>query len=42
VTEIPGAGHSPQREAPGATLDAISEFAHAVLQSHGGSQGRAA
>jgi pimeloyl-ACP methyl ester carboxylesterase len=32
VTEIPGAGHSPHREAPGATLDAISEFANAVLR----------
>ncbi len=27
VTIIPGAGHSPHREAPEATLDAISEFA---------------
>ena len=27
----PGAGHSPHREAPGATLDTISEFANAVL-----------
>ncbi len=32
VTEIPNAGHSPHREAPGATLDAISEFANAVLR----------
>jgi len=32
VTEIPGAGHQPHREAPGATLDAISEFANAVLR----------
>ena len=31
VTIIPGAGHSPHREAPEATLDAISEFANAVL-----------
>ena len=29
VTEIPGAGHSPHREAPEATLDAIAEFANA-------------
>ena len=29
VTIIPGAGHSPHREAPEATLDAISEFADA-------------
>ncbi len=32
VTVIPGAGHSPHREAPGATLDAIPEFANAVLR----------
>jgi pimeloyl-ACP methyl ester carboxylesterase len=42
VTIIPGAGHQPHREAPGATLDAISEFANAVLRVHDGSQGRAA
>jgi pimeloyl-ACP methyl ester carboxylesterase len=42
VTEIPGAGHQPHREAPGATLDAISEFAGRILQGHEGSQGRAA
>jgi pimeloyl-ACP methyl ester carboxylesterase len=42
VTEIPGAGHQPHREAPGATLDAISEFANAVLRGDEGSQGRAA
>jgi pimeloyl-ACP methyl ester carboxylesterase len=41
VTEVLGAGHSPHREAPGATLDAITEFASAVL-SNEGSQGRAA
>jgi pimeloyl-ACP methyl ester carboxylesterase len=41
VTVIPGAGHQPHREAPGATLNAISEFANAVLRVHG-SQGRAA
>src|SRR6266436_4643807 len=40
VTVIPGAGHQPHREAPGATLDAISEFANAVLHVHDGSQGR--
>jgi pimeloyl-ACP methyl ester carboxylesterase len=33
--EIPGAGHSPHREAPGATLDAISEFVNAVLRDEG-------
>jgi pimeloyl-ACP methyl ester carboxylesterase len=42
VTMLAGAGHSPHREAPGATLDAISEFANAVLHTHEGSQGRAA
>ena len=42
VTIIPGAGHQPHREAPGATLDAITEFANAVLRVHDGSQGRAA
>jgi pimeloyl-ACP methyl ester carboxylesterase len=41
VTVIAAAGHSPQREAPKATLDAIAGFARAVLQD-GGSQGRAA
>jgi pimeloyl-ACP methyl ester carboxylesterase len=35
VTEIPGAGHQPHREAPGATLDAILEFANAVLRDEG-------
>jgi pimeloyl-ACP methyl ester carboxylesterase len=42
VTVIPGAGHSPHREAPGATLNAISEFASRILHVHEGSQGRAA
>jgi pimeloyl-ACP methyl ester carboxylesterase len=42
VTMIPGAGHSPHREAPEATLDAISEFATRILHTHEGSQGRAA
>jgi len=32
VVVIPGAGHSPHREAPSVTLDAISEFANAVLR----------
>jgi len=41
VTMIPGAGHAPHREAPGPTLDAIHEFANAVLRVHG-QQGRAA
>jgi pimeloyl-ACP methyl ester carboxylesterase len=42
VTMIPGAGHSPHREAPEATLHAISEFAERILHTHEGSQGRAA
>jgi pimeloyl-ACP methyl ester carboxylesterase len=42
VTVIPKAGHSPHREAPGATLETIAEFANAVLHSNEGSQGRAA
>jgi pimeloyl-ACP methyl ester carboxylesterase len=42
VTVIAGAGHSPHREAPGVTLDAISEFAGRILQMHEGSKGRAA
>jgi pimeloyl-ACP methyl ester carboxylesterase len=39
VTVLNGAGHSPHREAPGATLNAISDFANAVLRTH---EGRAA
>lgn len=42
VTIIPGAGHSPHREAPEATLNAISDFAGRILHVHEGSQGRAA
>ena len=42
VTMIPGAGHSPHREAPEATLNAISEFASRILHVHEASQGRAA
>ena len=43
VTILDGAGHSPHREAPEATLDAIADFANAVLRSHGEAQdGRAA
>lgn len=41
VTVVPGAGHSPHREAPGATLEAIGEFASALLRDEG-LQGRAA
>ena len=40
VTILNGAGHSPHREAPGATLDAISDFTNAVLRTH--EEGRAA
>jgi pimeloyl-ACP methyl ester carboxylesterase len=42
VTILAGTGHSPHREAPGATLNAISELANAVLPTHEGSEGRAA
>ena len=42
VTIIPGAGHQPHREAPAATLAAISEFATRILHLHEGSKGRAA
>jgi len=42
VTMLEGAGHQPHREAPGATLQAISDFANAVLRTHEGSRGRAA
>jgi pimeloyl-ACP methyl ester carboxylesterase len=40
VTLLDGAGHSPHREAPVATLNAISDFANAVLRTH--EEGRAA
>ncbi|MHB0771162.1 alpha/beta fold hydrolase [Bradyrhizobium sp. 5.13L] len=39
---IPGAGHSPHREAPGPTLEAIEQFARAALRDDHGLQGRAA
>jgi pimeloyl-ACP methyl ester carboxylesterase len=42
VTIIPGAGHSPHREAPGATLETIAEFAGRILHVHEGARGRAA
>jgi len=42
VTIIAGTGHSPHREAPGATLNAISELANAVSPARDGSEGRAA
>jgi pimeloyl-ACP methyl ester carboxylesterase len=42
VAIIPGAGHSPHREAPEATLDAIADFAGHILFTQEGSKGRAA
>jgi pimeloyl-ACP methyl ester carboxylesterase len=42
VTIIPGAGHSPHREVPEATLNAIAEFAGRILYTHEGSPGQAA
>ena len=42
VSIITGAGHSPHREAPEATLNAIAEFAGRILHMHEGAQGRAA
>jgi pimeloyl-ACP methyl ester carboxylesterase len=42
VTIVPGAGHSPHRDAPEATLDAISEFAESIFHTHEGSHWRAA
>jgi pimeloyl-ACP methyl ester carboxylesterase len=42
VSIIPGAGHSPHREAPEATLNAIAEFAGRILHIHEGAHGRAA
>jgi pimeloyl-ACP methyl ester carboxylesterase len=35
VALIPGVGHSPQKEAPKVTLDAIAGFAKRILQDHG-------
>jgi pimeloyl-ACP methyl ester carboxylesterase len=42
VSIMSGAGHSPHREAPEATLNAIAEFARSILHMHEGTQGRAA
>ncbi|MCP3461623.1 alpha/beta fold hydrolase [Bradyrhizobium sp. CCGUVB23] len=39
---ISEAGHAPHREAPGATLDAIAEFARAALRADQGLEGHAA
>jgi pimeloyl-ACP methyl ester carboxylesterase len=41
VTIIPGAGHSPHREAPVATLGSIAEFVKRILYLHEGSEHRA-
>jgi pimeloyl-ACP methyl ester carboxylesterase len=42
VVVVPGAGHSPHREAPKATLDAVADFAQAVLRDGEGAKGRPA
>lgn len=42
VKIVSGAGHSPHREAPAATLEAIEQFAGAALRDDQGPQGRAA
>ena len=42
VSIITGAGHSPHREAPEATLNAIADFAGRILHMHEGAHGRAA
>lgn len=43
VTIVPGAGHSPHREAPDVTLQAAADFATRLLAFHGeGTLGRAA
>jgi pimeloyl-ACP methyl ester carboxylesterase len=42
VTIIPGAGHSPHREAPEVTLDAIADFAGRILHAHEGWHGQTA
>jgi len=41
VTIIPGAGHSPHREAPEATLNVIAEFASSILSTQEGLRVRA-
>jgi pimeloyl-ACP methyl ester carboxylesterase len=42
VTVIPGAGHSPHREAPEETLNAIADFVGRILDAPEGSHGQAA
>src|SRR5216683_7271599 len=41
VTIIPGAGHSPHREAPEATLDTIADFVGRISDADEGSRGQA-
>jgi pimeloyl-ACP methyl ester carboxylesterase len=38
ATVIPGAGHSPQREAPEPTLREVADFSNRVLRDHGEAQ----
>ena len=42
VSLIAGAGHSPQRERPEMTLEAIAGFANRLLRQHGEGAGEAA
>jgi pimeloyl-ACP methyl ester carboxylesterase len=42
VTIVPGAGHSPHREAVELTLNSIADFARRILYLHEGFKGRAA
>ena len=42
VSILSGAGHSPHRETPEATLNAIAQFAERILHTHEGVPGRAA
>jgi pimeloyl-ACP methyl ester carboxylesterase len=35
VVVIPNAAHSPQREAPEVTLQAVADFANRVFRTHG-------
>jgi pimeloyl-ACP methyl ester carboxylesterase len=42
VTIVPGAGHSPHREAPEMTLNWIADFARRILYLHEGWKGQAA
>jgi pimeloyl-ACP methyl ester carboxylesterase len=42
ATIVPGAGHSPHREAPDLTLDTIADFARRILYLHEGWEGHPA